>query len=135
MITKYQDPPILETEEGFLTSKWIRLKISVDIDSLVLKDKADCFLNWYEIQSKFSMDTEPNKPLEAKCCTREEDAWLSQECQSVREGIEETAAAAATTETTTIGGRQRLSMEIIRPTLGPVPSSCPVLRSCAIHLK
>ena len=107
----------------------------MDIDSLVLKGKAGCFLNWHETQSKFSMDTKPNKPLEAKCCTREEDVWLSHECQNVREGIEETAAAAATTETTVIGGRQRLSMEIICPTLGSVSSSCPVLRSCTIHLK
>ena len=107
----------------------------MDTDSLVLKGKAGYFLNWHETQSKFSMDIEPNKPLEAKCCTREEDVWPSQECQSVREGIEETVAAAATIETTAIGGRQRLSMEIMRPTLGPIPSSCPVLKSCTIHLK
>ena len=49
----------------------------MEIDSLVLKGKAGCFPNWHEIQSKFSIDTEPNKPLEANCCTREEDAWPS----------------------------------------------------------
>ena len=66
---KYRDPPILETEEGHQTSEWTRSKISVGIDSLVLKGKAGCFPNWHEIQLKFYVDTEPNKPLEAKCCT------------------------------------------------------------------
>ena len=45
----------------------------MDIDSLVLKDKTGCFPNWHETQSKFSVDTKPNKPLEANCYTREED--------------------------------------------------------------
>ena len=49
----------------------------MEIDSLVLKGKAGCFPNLHEIQSKFSIDTKPNKPLEANCCTREEDAWPS----------------------------------------------------------
>ena len=49
----------------------------MDIDSLELKGKTGCFPNWHETQSKFSVDTEPNKPLVANCCTREEDAWLS----------------------------------------------------------
>ena len=112
------------------TSEWIRLKISVDIDSLVLKDKAGCFPNWHEIQSKFSLDTELNKLLEAKCCTQEEGAWPIQACQSAREGIEEIAAA---TETWATSGRRRLSTGNIRSTLGPVPSSCPVLESCTVH--
>ena len=43
----------------------------MDIDSLVLKAKASCFPNWHKTQSKFSIDTKPNKPLEANCCTRE----------------------------------------------------------------
>ena len=33
----------------------------MDIDSLVLKGKAGCFPNWHETQSKFAVDTEPNK--------------------------------------------------------------------------
>ena len=129
---KYWDPPILETEEGPQTSEWIRSKISVDIDSLVLKEKTDCFPNWHETQSKFSMDTEPNKPLKAKWCTREEDVWPSRACQSAREGIEETEVA---TKIGTTGGRQRLSMGNIHPTLGPVLSSYPVLESYTIHPK
>ena len=68
----------------------------MDIDSLVLKGKAGCFPNRHEIQSKFSVDTEPNKPLKTNCCTREEDVWPSRACQSARKGIEETVAAAAT---------------------------------------
>ena len=57
----------------------------------------------------FSMDIEPNKPLKAKCCIREEDAWPRWACQSVREEIEETVTA-ATTEIRATSGRQRLSM-------------------------
>ena len=41
----------------------------MDIDSLELKGKASCFPNWHETQSKFSVDTEPNKSLEANCCS------------------------------------------------------------------
>ena len=33
------------------------------------------------------------------------------------------------------GGRRRLSTGNICPTLGPVPSYCPVLGSCTIHPK
>ena len=106
----------------------------VDIDSLVLKGKTGCFLNLHETQSKFPMNNDPNKPLEAKCCTREEDAWQSRACQSVREGIEETAIVAAT-ETGVTSGRRRLSTGNIHPTLGPVPSSYLVLGSCTIHHK
>ena len=62
------------------------------IDSLVLKGKVGCFPNWHEIQLKFFVDTEPNKPLAAKCYTREEDVWPSRAYQSVREGIEEIVA-------------------------------------------
>ena len=80
----------------------------MDIDSLVLKGKVGCFPNWHETQSKFSVDTEFNKPLEANCCTREEDAWPSRACQSAREGIEEIAAAAAT-KTWATSGRRKLS--------------------------
>ena len=47
-----------------------------------MKGKLGCFPNWHEIQSKLSLDIEPNR----------------RECQSAREGKEETAAAAATTE-------------------------------------
>ena len=104
----------------------------MDIDSLVLKGKAGCFPNWYEIQSIFSVDTEPNKPLEANCCTREEDVWPSQACQSAREGIEETIVAAVI-KTWATSGRRRLSMGNICQTLGPVPSSCLVLRCYTIH--
>ena len=81
------------------------------------------------------MDTEPNKPLEAKCYTREEDVWLSWACQIVREGIEKIAVVAIATETGTTGGRRRLSTGNICPTLGPIPNSCPVLKSCTIHLE
>ena len=63
-----------------------------------MKGKLGCFPNWHEIQSKLSLDIEPNKLLEANCCTQEEDVWPRRECQSAREGKEETAAAAATTE-------------------------------------
>ena len=66
----------------------------MDIDSLVLKGNAGCFSNWHETKSKFFVDTEPNKSLEAKCYIQEEDVWPSRACQSVREGIEETVAAA-----------------------------------------
>ena len=69
------------------------------------------------------MYTESNKPLEANCYTREEDAWPSRVCQSAMEGIEEIAAVAAATETWAVGGRQRLSMRNKRLTLGPIPSS------------
>ena len=79
--TIYRDPPILKTEKGPQISEWIRLKTSMDIDSLVLKGKAGCFPNWHETQSKFSLETKPNKPLEAKCCTWEEDVWPSQACK------------------------------------------------------
>ena len=40
-----KDNKILETKEDPLTSERIRSKISVDIDSLVLKGKAGCFPN------------------------------------------------------------------------------------------
>ena len=106
----------------------------MDIDSLVLKCKTSCFPNWYEIQSKFSIDIEPNKPLEANCCTREEDAWPSQACQSAREGIERIVAATATKIGVT-SERRRLSTGNICPTLGSVLNSCPVLRSYTIHPK
>ena len=43
------------------------------------------------------METEPNRPLEANCCTWEEGAWPRWECQSAREGKEETAATAVAT--------------------------------------
>ena len=76
----------------------------MDIDSLVLKGKASCFLNWHETQLKFYVDTEPNKPLEANCCIREEDVWPSQACQSAREGIEKTVVATAI-ETWATSGR------------------------------
>ena len=109
-----------------------RSKISVDIDSLVLKGKAGCFPNWHETRSKFSIDTKPNKSLEANCCTWEEDVWPSQVCQSTRERIEETTAVAVT-EIGAISGRRRLSTGNIRPTLGPILSSCPVLGSYTIH--
>ena len=79
----------------------------MDIDSLVLKGKASCFPNWHKTQLKFSVNTEPNKPLEAKCCTREEDAWLSRPCQSAREGIEEITAAAVI-ETGATSGRRKV---------------------------
>ena len=85
----------------------------MDIDSLELKGKAGCFSKWHETQSKFSVNTEPNKPLKANCCTREEDAWPRRACQSAREGIEETAAAAAT-KTGATSGRRRLFMRNIR---------------------
>ena len=77
---KYRDPTILETEEDPQTSEWIRSKISVDIDSLVLKGKTSCFPNWYKTQSKFSVDTKPKKPLETNCCTWEEDVWPRRAC-------------------------------------------------------
>ena len=48
--------------------------------------------NWHEVQSKLSLDTEPNRPLDANCCTREDGAWPRRECQTAREGKEETAA-------------------------------------------
>ena len=35
------------------------------MDSLLLKGKAGCFPNWHEVQSKLSLDIEPNKLLEA----------------------------------------------------------------------
>ena len=52
-----------------------------------------------------------------------------------KEGTEEEIVAATTTETGATSGRRRLSMGNIRLTLGPVPSSYPVLRSCTIHLE
>ena len=107
----------------------------MDIDSLVLKGKVGCFPNWHKTQSKFSLDIEPNKPREAKYCTREEDVWLSQACQITREEIEEAIAVAAATETGATGGRQRLSMGNIRLILGLVLNSCPVLGSYTIHLE
>ena len=77
----------------------------MDIDSLELKGKAGCFPNWHEVQSKLSLNTEPNKPLEANYCTWEEGAWLRQDCQSARECKEETAVAAIATKTGATGGR------------------------------
>ena len=106
----------------------------MDIDSLVLKGKASCFPNWHETQSKFFVDTEPNKLLETNCCTREEDVWPSQACQSAREGIERIVAATATKIGVT-SERRRLSTGNICPTLGSVLNSCPVLRSYTIHPK
>ena len=97
-----------------------------------MKGKAGSFPNWHETQSRFSVDIEPNKPLEATCYTREEDAWPSRVCQSAREGNEETIAAAAT-ETWATSERWRLSTGNIRLTLGSVPSSCPILESYIIH--
>ena len=82
-----------------------------------------------------SLNTEPNKPLEANYCTWEEGAWLRQDCQSAREGKEETAAAVIATKTGATGGRWRLSTRNIHLTLGPVLSSCPVLGSYTIHLE
>ena len=106
----------------------------MDIDSLVLKGKVGCFPNQHETQSKFYVDIKPNKSLEANCCTREKDVWPSRACQSAREGIEETVVVAATKIGAT-SGRRRLFMGNICPTLGPVLSSCPVLRSYTIHPK
>ena len=78
------------------------------------------------------MDTEFNKPLKAKCCTQEEDMWPSLACQSAREEIEETATA---TDAAVTCGRQRLSARNRHPTLRLAPSSCPILRSCTVHLE
>jgi hypothetical protein len=39
-----------------------------------------------------SLETGPNKPLETSCCTREDDACSSRECQSDKEGEDEVAA-------------------------------------------
>ena len=77
-------PPILETGEVPQTSKWIRSKILVNIDLLVLKGKASCFPNSHETQSKFFVDIEPNKPLEANSWTWEEDVWPSWACHKRR---------------------------------------------------
>lgn len=88
------------------TSEWIKSKISINIDSLVLKGKVGYFPNWHETQSKFSLDTKPNKLLEDRCCTKKEDVWLSRACQSAREWIEETTATATTLETGVTDGRQ-----------------------------
>ena len=114
------------------TSEWIRSKISVDIDSLLLKGKAGCVPNQNKIQSKFFVDTEPHKPLEAKCCTWKVDAWPSRACQRVRKGIEETTVA---TEIGATGRKRRVSIGNTCPTLGRVPSSCPVLGSYTVHPK
>ena len=95
-----------------------------------MKGKVGCFPIWHETQSKFLLDTEPNKPLKAKCCTQKEDAWPSQACQSAREGIEETAAA---TKIGAIGGGRRLSTGNICPTLRPVLSSYPFLGFYTVH--
>ena len=92
----------------------------MDIDSLELKGNVDCFPNWHETQSKFSVDTEPNKPLEANCCTQEEDAWPSQARQSAREGIEETAATVAP-ETWATSGRWKIIHEKHMPNFGTDP--------------
>ena len=92
------------------------------MNSMLLKDKAGYFPNWHEVQSKLSLDTKPNKLLEANYCTREDDAWSRRECQSARDGKEETTAAIKIGATC---GRWRLSMGNIRLTLGPVPSSWP----------
>ena len=105
----------------------------MDIDSLVLKGKVGCFSNWHETQSKFYVDTKSNKLIEAKCCTQEEDAWPSQPCQSAREGIEEIVVATVATEIGATSRRRRLSVGNIRPILGQILSSYPVLRSCTIH--
>ena len=105
------------------------------MDSLLLKDKACCFPNCHEVQSKLSLDIEPNKPLEVNCCTREDDAWPRRECQNARDGKEETAAAATTIKIGATSGRWRLSTRNIHPTLGLVPSSYPVLGSSTIHLE
>ena len=86
----------------------------MNIDSLVLNGKASCFPNWHEKQSKFFVDTESNKPLETKYCTREEDVWPSRVCQSAREGIEETVVVVVTIETGATSERQRLSTGNIR---------------------
>ena len=80
----------------------------MDIDSLVLKGKAGCFPNWHEIQSKFFVEIEPNKPLEANCCTQEEDVWVSQACQSAREGIEEIVV-----DTTTKTGATKWKTKVV----------------------
>ena len=61
------------------------------MNSLLLKGKAGYFPNWHEVQSKLSLDTEPNGPLEVNCCTREDGAWPRRECQSAKDGKEETA--------------------------------------------
>ena len=44
------------------------------MDSLLLKGKAGCFPNRHEVQSKLSLNTEPNRPLEANYCTQEDGA-------------------------------------------------------------
>ena len=80
-----------------------------------------------------SLDIEPDRPLEANSCTQEDGAWPRRECQSVREGKEETAIAIATTETRATGGRWKLSTGNIHPTLGSVPSFYLILRSSTIH--
>ena len=82
-----------------------------------------------------TLDTEPNRPLEANCYTREEGALPRRECQSVREGKEETVVAVVATKIGATGEKWRLSMGNICLTLGLVPSSCPVLGSYTIHQK
>ena len=74
----------------------------------------------------------PTKPLEANCCTREDDAWPRRECQSAKDGKEETAAA---TKIGATSGRWRLFTGNIRQILKSVPSSCPILGSYTIHLE
>ena len=129
---KYRDPPILETEESSQTSEWIRSKILMDVDSLVLKGRAICFPNWHKTQSRFFVDTKPNKPLETNYYTWEEDVWPNWACQSAREWIEETTATVAIKIGAT-SRRRKLFMGNICPTLGPIPRSCLVLGSCTIH--
>ena len=74
------------------------------MDSLLWKGKVGCFPNWHETQSKFSLETGPNKPLETSCCTQENDACLSRECQSDKEGEDEVVAEIP------VAGRRRLEI-------------------------
>jgi len=104
------------------TSEWNNSKIPLQIDSLLLKCKIGYFPNWHEVQSKLSLDTKPNRPLEVNCCTCEKGAWPRWECQSAREGKEETTTNAVATEIREIGGRWRLFIRNIRLTLGLVLS-------------
>ena len=61
------------------------------MDSLLWKGKTGCFPNWHEIQSKLSLDTGPNKPLETSCCTQEDDDARAENAKVIR-GEDEVAA-------------------------------------------
>ena len=97
-MTKYLDPPSVETGTGPQISECIRSKGAKENDSLLLKGNFVCLPKWQEVQSKFWNWTEPKWPWEANNWRRDKDGWPRRACHRSGEEIAVVAAAETTCE-------------------------------------